>query len=98
MDYANSLGGGTSLAATLQAPERVRALALINSVAFREGLPLVGRLGFLPVAPFLSCYAPGLAVRTGGVMLSGDSLRRNRSGAGAKKGPRGAWVRATVRC
>lgn len=61
----NSLGGGTSLAVTLQAPERVRGLALVNSVAFRQGLPLLGRLGLLPLVPLVSCYAPGLAVRLG---------------------------------
>ena len=33
----NSIGGGTCLSLTLQHPERVRALALLNSVVYREG-------------------------------------------------------------
>ena len=54
----NSLGGGTSLSVALQAPERVRGLALFSSVGFRWGLPLVGRLAFLPVAPAICRFAP----------------------------------------
>ncbi|HEU4753426.1 MAG TPA: alpha/beta hydrolase, partial [Armatimonadota bacterium] len=61
----NSLGGGTALSATLQAPERVRALALVNSVAFRKGLPHLGRLAFMPLAPVIGSLAPSLAVRVG---------------------------------
>lgn len=61
----NSLGGGTSLAAALQAPDRVRGLALLNSVGYRSGLPLVGRLHALPLVPLLGAYAPALLVRLG---------------------------------
>jgi pimeloyl-ACP methyl ester carboxylesterase len=61
----NSIGGGTSLATAVLAPERVRALALLNSVAFRTGLPYLGRLAFVPVLPLLGCYAPSLVVRLG---------------------------------
>jgi pimeloyl-ACP methyl ester carboxylesterase len=61
----NSLGGGTCLSVTLQAPERVRGLALVNSVAFRHGLPHLGRLAFLPFAPIVGALAPPLAVRLG---------------------------------
>lgn len=60
----NSIGGGVSLSATLQAPRRVRALALVNSVAYRSGLPLIGRLAFAPVAP-LAALAPNIAMRVG---------------------------------
>jgi pimeloyl-ACP methyl ester carboxylesterase len=61
----NSLGGGTSLSAALQAPERVKGLALINSVGLREGLPLVGKLAFLPVVPLATSYAPAPVMRLG---------------------------------
>jgi pimeloyl-ACP methyl ester carboxylesterase len=61
----NSIGGGTSLSAAVQAPERVTALALLNSVAFRSGLPQLGKLSFLPVLPLVGSYAPALAVRVG---------------------------------
>jgi len=61
----NSLGGGTSLAVALQAPERVRGLALLGSVGLREGLPLAGRLAFLGVTPFLCSLTPALAMRLG---------------------------------
>jgi pimeloyl-ACP methyl ester carboxylesterase len=61
----NSLGGGTALAATVHAPERVRGLALLNSVAFREGLPPVGRLAFLPLVPLVGGYTPALFTRLG---------------------------------
>jgi pimeloyl-ACP methyl ester carboxylesterase len=61
----NSIGGGTSLATTLYAPERVRALVLVNTVGFRRGLPPVGRLAFAPVAPWISAYTPILFVRLG---------------------------------
>lgn len=61
----NSLGGGVSLAMTLQQPERVRGLALIDSVAFRAGLPLIGRLAFVPVLPLTTALAPRFAVRLG---------------------------------
>jgi pimeloyl-ACP methyl ester carboxylesterase len=61
----NSIGGGTSLATALQAPERVRALALLNSVAYRTGLPYLGRLAFVPVLPLVGCYAPSLFVHVG---------------------------------
>jgi pimeloyl-ACP methyl ester carboxylesterase len=61
----NSLGGGVSLAAVLQAPERVTALALVNSVGLRPGLPALGRLAGIPFLPVLSGLAPSLAVRVG---------------------------------
>jgi pimeloyl-ACP methyl ester carboxylesterase len=61
----NSLGGGTSLAAALQAPERVKALALLNSVAFQQALPPLGRLASVPLVPHLSRIAPHLAVKLG---------------------------------
>ncbi|MCC2671697.1 MAG: uncharacterized protein K0Q72_4168 [Armatimonadetes bacterium] len=61
----NSLGGGVSLAVTLQAPQRVRALALFNSVAFRWGLPPVGRLAAVPLLPAIARYVPVLGVRVG---------------------------------
>lgn len=61
----NSLGGGVSLAATLQAPERVTALTLVNSVGLRPGLPQLGRLAGIPFLPLLSGFAPSLAVRVG---------------------------------
>jgi len=61
----NSLGGGVSLATTLAAPERVTALALVNSVGLRPGLPPLGRLAGIPFLPVLSGYAPTLAVRVG---------------------------------
>jgi len=61
----NSLGGGVSLASALQAPERVRGLALCNSVGFRNGLPPVGRLSFLPLVSTVAGYTPGLAMRLG---------------------------------
>jgi len=61
----NSLGGGASLAAALQAPERVRALALLNSVAFPQALPALGRLASVPFLPLLAGIAPHLAVRVG---------------------------------
>lgn len=61
----NSLGGGASLAAALQAPERVRGLGLLNSVGFRRGLPPVGRLAMVPLVPSLAGVAPPLAVRLG---------------------------------
>src|SRR4051794_34171777 len=79
----NSLGGGTSLSAALKAPERVRALALVNSVGFREGLPFVGRVAFLPFAPLVSCYTPGLAVRLGLEAVRGrwGSVTRDRCDA-----------------
>ncbi len=61
----NSIGGGVSLAAALQAPERVRGLALFNTVAYRRGLPPVGRLAFMPMVPLVSCYAPPVFRRVG---------------------------------
>jgi len=61
----NSIGGGTVLSLAVQHPERARALALVNSVAFRAGLPLVGRLGGLPLLPLVSGYVPPLFVRLG---------------------------------
>jgi len=61
----NSLGGGVSLAAVLQAPERVTALTLVNSVGLRPGLPPLGRLAGIPFLPLLSGFAPALAVRLG---------------------------------
>lgn len=62
----NSIGGGTALAATLQAPERVRGLALLNSIGFRAGLPLLGRLALLPWVPWVAgAYLPPAAVRLG---------------------------------
>ncbi len=61
----NSLGGGVALSLTLQAMERVRGLALINSVAFRSGLPLIGRLAFVPLVPLTTAYTPRLALRIG---------------------------------
>lgn len=61
----NSLGGGVSLAATLQAPERVTALTLVNSVGLRQGLPPLGRLASIPFLPVLSGFAPSVAVRVG---------------------------------
>lgn len=61
----NSLGGGASLAAALRAPDRVRALALLNSVAYQKALPHLGRLASVPFLPLLSGIAPNLAVRLG---------------------------------
>jgi pimeloyl-ACP methyl ester carboxylesterase len=61
----NSLGGGVSLAVALQAPERVRALGLLNSVAFRWGLPPVGRLAAVPLVPAIAQYVPVFGVRFG---------------------------------
>jgi len=59
----NSLGGGAALSLALQSPGRVRALALLNSVGFPEGLPAVGRLGFLPLVPTATGLAPPPVVR-----------------------------------
>jgi pimeloyl-ACP methyl ester carboxylesterase len=61
----NSLGGGVGLSMALQAPERVTALALVNSVGFPDGLPLVGRLGFLPLVPAATGLAPPPVIRVG---------------------------------
>lgn len=61
----NSIGGGASLAAAVLAPQRVKGLAVINTVAYGSGLPLVGRLAFVPVAPLVSCYAPSPFRRIG---------------------------------
>jgi pimeloyl-ACP methyl ester carboxylesterase len=61
----NSIGGGTALSLAIQAPERVRALALINSVGLRSGLPLLGRLAFLPLVPLVASYSPLIAIRLG---------------------------------
>lgn len=61
----NSLGGGVSLAVALQAPARVAALALINSVGLRPGLPPLGRLASIPLLPAISGFAPSLAVQLG---------------------------------
>lgn len=61
----NSLGGGVSLAAAVQAPQRVAALTLINSVGLRPGLPPLGRLAAIPFLPVLSGIAPSLAVQVG---------------------------------
>jgi pimeloyl-ACP methyl ester carboxylesterase len=61
----NSLGGGTSLAAAIQAPARVRALVLLNSVGFRSGLPPVGRLAFVPLLPHAGRFAPVISVQLG---------------------------------
>ncbi len=68
----NSIGGGVSLASAILAPRRVRALSLVNSIAFRDGLPLLGRTGFLPIAPLIARMSPvpltriGLSVARGG--------------------------------
>lgn len=85
----NSLGGGVSLALAEQAPDRVRALALLNSVAFRRGLPPVGLLASLPLVPVLSGYAPGVAVRLG--------LESCRSGWGSVTADRCAASREYLR-
>jgi pimeloyl-ACP methyl ester carboxylesterase len=61
----NSLGGGVSLAVALQAQPRVAALALLNSVGLRPGLPPLGRLAAIPFLPALSGIAPSLAVQLG---------------------------------
>ena len=61
----NSLGGGVSLAVALQAPERVRALGLLNSVAFRWGLPPLGRLAAVPFIPAIAQYVPVFGLRFG---------------------------------
>jgi pimeloyl-ACP methyl ester carboxylesterase len=61
----NSIGGGTALSAAVQAPERVRGLALLNSVGYRRGLPAVGRLAAVPLAPLVSAYTPQVAMRLG---------------------------------
>ncbi len=61
----NSLGGGTSLAVAELAPERVRGLALLGSVAFRSELPPLGRLAALPFLHYLTPVTPGIAIRLG---------------------------------
>lgn len=61
----NSLGGGTSLAVAERAPERVKGLALCNSVAYRAALPILGRLALLPLVSMVSPLAPSFAVRVG---------------------------------
>lgn len=61
----NSLGGGVALSLTLQAPQRVRGLTLVNSVGFRSGLPLLGRLAFVPLLPLTTAFTPRLALRLG---------------------------------
>ena len=79
----NSLGGGTSLAATLQAPDRVKGLALLNSVGLRPGLPLVGRLAFLPLVALVTGYTPAPVMRLG--------LECARCGWGSVTADRGAY-------
>jgi pimeloyl-ACP methyl ester carboxylesterase len=61
----NSLGGGTALAAAVQAPERVRGLALVNSVGFRGGLPPVALFTFFPGIALLGRVLPSPLVRFG---------------------------------
>jgi len=61
----NSIGGGTALSLALQAPEKVRGLALLNTVAYPRWLPALGRFAFLPIAPALGSLAPTFAVRAG---------------------------------
>ena len=61
----NSLGGGTSLAIAERAPERVKGLALLNSVAYRAALPILGRLALFPLVSMVSPLAPSFAVRVG---------------------------------
>lgn len=61
----NSIGGGTCLSAAAQAPERVTGLALFNTIGFREGLPLLGRIGRVPGAPSIAGWVPVPLVRLG---------------------------------
>ena len=61
----NSLGGGTALALAQRAPERVRGLGLLCSVAYVEGLPLLARAALLPGISRLAWMAHPLLVRVG---------------------------------
>jgi pimeloyl-ACP methyl ester carboxylesterase len=61
----NSLGGGTSLAVALQAPERVAGMVLIDSVGFRWGLPPLGRLSFMPGIPTVCRVVPNPLMKVG---------------------------------
>ncbi|MBM3459052.1 MAG: alpha/beta hydrolase [Armatimonadetes bacterium] len=82
----NSLGGGTSLSVTIQAPHRVRALGLFDSVGYRWGLPPMARLGFLPVvAPAVCRFSPTPLTRLG--------LSVARHGLGVVPHERGQRVR-----
>ena len=58
----NSMGGGIALAVSLAAPERVRGMALVNSVAFADLLPWIGKLGRIPlVRGMLALMTPAIA-------------------------------------
>ena len=85
----NSLGGGTALAVALQAPERVRGLALVNSVAFRWGLPPVALFTFFPGIALLGRILPPPLVRFG------LELTRGRRGtvSNYRCGHAGAYLR-----
>lgn len=76
----NSLGGGTSLAIAERAPKRVRGLVLLNSVAYRAALPILGRLALHPLVSMVSPLAPEFAVRLG--------LETVRAGWGSVTGAR----------
>jgi pimeloyl-ACP methyl ester carboxylesterase len=98
----NSLGGGVSLAAAIRAPERVRGLALLDSVGFRRDLPLLGHLAQTPVAAAICRWANPLTVglslrlvRRAGSPASPDQVRRAASYLQCPSG-RSAFL-ATVR-
>lgn len=82
----NSLGGGTALSLVKRQPERVKALGLLCSVGYREGLPLLARAAFVPGVPLLAGLAPAPLVRLGlelvrgrwGSVLSEDALRTSQ--------------------
>lgn len=61
----NSIGAGVALAATLDAPDRVNGLVLINSVGFRSGLPPIGRLERIPLLRLVCSFAPSFAIKAG---------------------------------
>jgi pimeloyl-ACP methyl ester carboxylesterase len=82
----NSLGGGTALSLAKRQPERVKALGLLCSVGYREGLPLIARAAFVPGVPLLAGIAPPPLVRLGlelvrgrwGSVLAEDAIRTSQ--------------------
>ncbi|MCA1595532.1 MAG: alpha/beta hydrolase [Chloroflexi bacterium] len=61
----NSIGAGVALAAALEAPGRVTGLVLIDSVGFRNGLPLFGKLERIPLLSLACSFAPSFAIKVG---------------------------------
>lgn len=89
----NSLGGGVALSLAVEHAEYVQGLILLNSVAFREGLPWFTRLGFVPGMERIVAAMPprviGVGLQVARRRWSSVTTRRVQRTAAYLKSPEG---------